>query len=203
MKKRRVLAFFTAAAFSFGGCSSDDRQQPYMMGEKPAEKSGINTASTAKVDSTVTVAEIEAETQKEIARINKTRDLELRKMQEETKLAEMRNRNDLALKEHNLSSFEKEGDYELKKSSLSLIAFALAALFALVFYIFRKVREDKLTMHRDQMEKEIYLREKELQVKMAEKILDTIASGKLSDEEEKHLLETLDKATPTITYRKQ
>jgi len=203
MKKRRVLAFFTAAALCFGGCSSDERQQPYMMGEKPADKRSVYTTPAAKVDSTITVAEIEAETQKEIARINKARDLELRKIQEETKLAELRSRNDLALKEHNLSSFEKEGEYELKKSSLSLVALALTALFALVFYIFRKVRQDRLTMHRDEMEKEVYLREKELQVKMAEKILDTIASGKLSEEEEKHLLETLDKATPTITYKKQ
>jgi len=203
MRKRRVLTFFTAAALSFGGCSSDDRQQPYMMGEKPAEKSGIQITPAAKADSSVTVAAIQAETQKEIARINKERDLELRKMQENTKLAELRSRNDLALKEHNLSSFEKEGEYELKKSSLSLIALALAALFALVFYIFRKVRQDRLKMHNDQMEKEIYLREKELQVKMAEKILDTIASGKLSEEEEKHLLATLDKATPTISYKKQ
>lgn len=197
------MVFTTAAALSFGGCSSDDSQQPYMMGEKPAEKQRTMTVPGTKSDSTVAVAAIEAETQKEIARINKERDLELRKMQESTKLAELKSRNDLALKEHNLSSFEKESEYGFRNNTLIIIFLALAALFALGLYIFKNMRQDRLKMHQDQMEKEIYLREKELQVKMAEKILDTIASGKLSKEEEKHLLETLDKATPTISYKKQ
>ena len=55
----------------------------------------------------------------------------------------------------------------------------------------------------DEMQKEMYLREKELQVKIAEKILDTIASGNLSEEKEQHLLEALDKTTtPTLTHKK-
>jgi hypothetical protein len=69
--------------------------------------------------------------------------------------------------------------------------------------MFRKRREDKLKMHEDELQKEMYLREKELQVKMAEKILDTIASGKLSEEREQHLLEALDKTTaPALTHKK-
>ena len=201
MKQITLLTLFTVAALFFFGCSSDDRQQPYMMGEKPAEQKRVYSVPVSKTESSVAIASIEAESRKEIARINKERDLELQKMAQSTKLIELRSQNELALKEHNLTSFEKEADYALKKSTLIIIALALTAFLLLGLYIFKKRREDRLKMHRDELEKEMYLREKELQVKMAEKILDTIASGKLSEEREKHLLETFEKATPSITRK--
>lgn len=192
----------SVAAVLIFGCSSDERQQPYMMGEKPAEKKRIYSVPASKTDNTVAIAEIEAESRKEIAKINKERDLELQKMEQDTKLIALQTQNELALKEHNLSSFVQEGDYALKKSTLIIIALSLTALFILSFYVFKKRREDRLKMHQEELEKEMYLREKELQVKMAEKILDTIASGKLSKEDEQHLLSTLDKTNPSISYKK-
>ncbi len=190
------------AAVTFISCGSDNTQQPYVMGQKPADQKRVYTVSGQGTDSAVTIAEIEAETQKEIAKINKERDLELQKIEENTKVMAMQTQNELALKEHNLSSFVQEGDYALKKSTLIVIALSLITFFVLSFYIFKKRREDRLKMHQDELEKEMYLREKELQIKMAEKILDTIASGKLSKEDEQHLLATLDKTNPGIAYKK-
>ena len=202
MKKIIVITLFAMTAVVFSSCGSDNTQQPYMMGQKPADQKRVYTVSGQKADSAVTIAEIEAETQKEIAKINKERDLELQKVEEDTKRIELKTQNELALKEHNLSTFVQEGDYALKKSTLIIIALSLTALFVLSFYIFKKRREDRLKMHQEELEKEMYLREKELQVKMAEKILDTIASGKLSKEDEQHLLSTLDKTNPGISYKK-
>ncbi len=123
-------------------------------------------------------------------------------MEQDTKLAKLKTENEMAVKEHNLSAFVKESELAFKNSTLVVIAFGSIALLALVLYIFRKRREDKLKMHDDELQKEMFIREKELQVKMAEKILDTIASGKLSEEREQHLLETLDKATPGLPHKK-
>lgn len=188
---------------TFAGCGDDNRQNPYMMGEKPADSKRVYTVSEKPKETAVTIATIEAETQKEIAKINKERDVELQKMEQNTKLMEIKTQNEMAAKEHNLSAFVKESEFAFKNSTLIVIALAMISLFALTFYIFRKRREDKLKMHENELQKEMYIREKELQVKMAEKILDTIASGKLSEEREQHLLETLDKAnTPTLPHIK-
>ena len=203
MKIIYKLSILLLISISFAGCGNDNRQNPYMMGEKPSQKAKIYTVTTKPKDSEVTIATIEAETQKEIAKINKERDLEIKKMEEETKLIELKTQNEMAVKEHNLSTFVQESRFAFKNSTLIIGALSFFALMALIIYIFRKRREDKLKMHEDELQKEMYLREKELQVKMAEKILDTIASGKLSEEREQHLLEALDKTTtPTLTHKK-
>jgi len=203
MKTIYKLSILLLLTIAFSGCGNDNRQNPYMMGEKPAQKGKIYTVSTKPKSSEVTIATIEAETQKEIAKINKERDLELKKMEEETKLVELKTTNEMAIKEHNLSTYVQENEFAFKNSTLIIFAFSFLAVMALTFYMFRKRREDKLKMHEDELQKEMYLREKELQVKMAEKILDTIASGKLSEEREQHLLEALDKTTtPTLTHKK-
>ncbi|MGB6018346.1 MAG: hypothetical protein WBF77_02010 [Sulfurimonadaceae bacterium] len=197
--KLTLLLIMTAV---FVGCSDDNRQTPYMMGEKPAEQKRVYTVENKNKNSAVTIATIEAETQKEIAKINKERDVELQKMEQNTKLAELKTKNEMAIKEHNLSAFVKESEFAFKNSTLIVIALAMISFLALTLYIFRKRREDKMKMHEDELQKEMYIRDKELQVKMAEKILDTIASGKLSEEREQHLLETLDKTTPSLPHKK-
>jgi len=201
-KLYRSFLLLTVAVL-FSACGGESRQDPYLMGQTPAKKGKIYTVSTTPKSSEVTIATIEAETQKEIAKINKERDLELKKMEEKTKLVQLSTENEMAIKEHNLTTYVKENEFAFKNSTLVIIALSFFALLALTIYIFRKRREDKLKMHEDELQKEVYLREKELQVKMAEKILDTIASGKLSEEKEQHLLEALDKTTtPTLTHKK-
>jgi len=185
------------------GCGNENRQNPYMMGEKPSQKGKVYTVAKKKEESAIQIATIEAETQKEIAKINKERDIEIQKMEQDTKLAELKTHNEMAVKEHNLSTFVQESTFAFKNSTLIVGTLGSIILLALIFYIFRKRREDKLKMHDDELQKEMFIREKELQVQMAEKILDAIASGKLSDEREQHLLEALDKTTtPTLTHKK-
>jgi len=188
---------------TFAGCGDDNRQNPYMMGEKPADSKRVYTVSEKPKETAVTIATIEAETQKEIAKINKERDVELQKMEQNTKLVALQAQNEMAVKEHNLTTFVKESEFAFKNSTLIVTALAMISFLALALYVFRKRREDALKMHDNELQKEMYIREKELQVKMAEKILDTIASGKLSEEREQKLLETLDRTTPSLPNSKK
>lgn len=199
MKKLPALLLLIAVCF-IAGCGDNNRQEPYIMGEKPATKKQVYTVDSK--NSAVTIAGIEAETKKEIAKINKERDVELQKIEQNTRLIELKTDNAMAEKEHNLSTYVQQSEVAFKKSTLIVVGLTMMAVLALSLYIFRKRREDKLKMHEDELHKEMYLREKELQVKMAEKILDTIASGKLSKEREQHLLETLDRATPGLPNKK-
>ncbi|MDA3945761.1 MAG: hypothetical protein PF439_03670 [Helicobacteraceae bacterium] len=189
---------FFMVAFFLVACSDDNGQTPYMMGNKPSDQKQVYTVSDSNKNSAVAIATIEAETQKEIVKINKERDLELQKMEQNTKLIGLKTQNEMAIKEHNLSAFVKESEIAFKNSTLLLVALSMLSLFALIFYIFRKRREDRLKMHENELQSEMYIREKELQLKMAEKILDTIASGKLSKEREQYLLDTLDRTTPGL-----
>ena len=209
MKNLYALTFLLLLATLFTGCGGDNnRQSPYLIGKKPVERQGVYTLmqqQQKKEDSAISVANIEAQTQKEIAIINKERDLEIKELEVKTKLTEIEVQNALALKEQNLSSMVKIQEFAFKNSTLTLIATALVAFFFLTLYIFMKRREDRLKMHEDNLQKEVYLREKELQLQMAEKILETIASGNLSEEREQHLLETLDNTAvppPSITHTK-
>ncbi len=199
MKKLPALLLLIAVYF-IGGCGDNNRQEPYIMGEKPATKKQVYTVESK--NSAVTIAGIEAETQKEIAKINKERDVELHKIEQNTKLIELKTHNEMAEKEHNLSAYVQQSDVAFKNSTLIVVGLTMMSVLALSLYIFRKRREDKLKMHQDELQQEMYIREKELQVKMAEKILDTLASGKLSAEREQQLLETLDKATPGLPHKK-
>ncbi len=203
MKQLYTLLLSIVVLVFVSGCGNENRQNPYMMGEKPAEKKRVYTVTAKKKETAVTIATIEAETQKEIAKINKERDVEIQKMEQNTKLAELKTHNEMAVKEHNLSTFVQESTFAFKNSTLIVVALGSITLLGLILYIFRKRREDKLKMHEDELQKEMFIREKELQVQMAEKILDAIASGKLSDEREQHLLEALDKTTtPTLIHKK-
>ena len=191
--KNLHLPFIIIIAVLFVGCGNENRySNPYIIGKKPVEKHHVVTMMPKRTESPLEVAKLEAETEKEIALINKTRDLELKQMEEETKILALKRENELAVKEHNLSTLVYEQKFAFKNDLLWIAALALIAFFALSFYIFKKIRQDRLKMHEESLQKEVYLREKELQVKMAEKILETIASGHLSEERAGYLLEKLE-----------
>jgi hypothetical protein len=109
---------FFMVAFFLVACSDDNGQTPYMMGNKPSDQKQVYTVSDSNKNSAVAIATIEAETQKEIVKINKERDLELQKMEQNTKLIGLKTQNEMAIKEHNLSAFVKESEIAFKNSTL-------------------------------------------------------------------------------------
>jgi uncharacterized protein HemX len=182
------------------GCE-DDTQKPYLMGQKPPQSKPVYAAPGKPKENAVTIAKIEAENKKEIAVINMQRDLGLQKIEQESKRHEVDASKEIALKAQEAQTVQENNDYTIKKSTLTLLALFAAAVLALAFYFFRKWRQERVEMHRAEIEKELVIKEKELQVKMAEKILDTIASGKLSQEEERRLIETLEKTNRSLPYK--
>lgn len=171
------------------------------MGQEPQQSKTVYAVSSKPKTEAVAIARIEAESKKELATINMRRDLELQKIQQQTKLNEVAATKEVALKAQEAQTAQENNDYTLRKSTLILLALFAAALLALAFYFFRKWRQEKVQMHQAEIEKELAIKEKELQVKMAEKILDTLASGKLSQEEEKRLIETLEKTNRSLPYK--
>jgi hypothetical protein len=182
------------------GCNESTNQRPYIAGQKPA---GSATSSYLKAtsDPTVKVATIEAESRKEIAQIQKERDLELERIRTQTKSKEIE-----TLKEVELKKQETLGQQEANVNSRYNTAIIIGSLFlsvilGIIIYFLLKRREDKLKIHKETLDKEISLKEKELQVQMATKILDAVASGNLDKEDEKRLIETLEKSNKILPHR--
>ena len=182
------------------GCNESSSQRPYIAGQKP-----VNAAASPYLkssgDPAVKVAEIEAESRKEIARIQKERDLELERIRTVTKAKEID-----TLKEVELKKQETIGRQEANVNNRYNTGIIIGSLFASVIlgilvYFLLKRREDRLKIHKETLEKELSLKEKELQVQMATKILDAVASGNLDKEDEKRLIETLERSNKILPHR--
>ncbi|SFV59696.1 hypothetical protein MNB_SV-6-1218 [hydrothermal vent metagenome] len=131
--------------------------------------------------------------QEKLAQINQTKELEeirLKSSLEEKRLkAEQKNREDqLAL---DIKLAEAKNRLYLKLSLIAMGTLLLLMVAFFIYYYFKKRREDKLIAYNDNLEKYFRTKENETRLKIAEKILDTISSGKLSDSHEAKLIEVL------------
>ena len=186
----------------FGGCS-EEKQKPYIIGQKPKTFKTKDSGPSHETNNAVAIAAIEAKSKKDVAQIRMHHDLELQKIKQKTKMYEVATDKEIAFSKQEMLGKKEENAFALNKSILIVSSLFITAILVIIAYFLRKRREDKLKMHRDRMENELLIKEKELQVKMAEKILDTIASGTLGKEDERKLIETFEKTNRGIPHKKQ
>jgi TolA-binding protein len=188
------------------GCGDERRsntpQQPYLMGQSVQQRNAAAALRT-EADKAVAIAKIEAQSREEIARINREHDLEMQKLQQQTAREKISAEKEVALRQNEAQQREADNGYTLGIAAIAAAALLFAAVLALSVYFLRKRREDRLKMHSDTLEQERSIKEKELQVRMAEKILDTLASGTLSKEEEARLIETFEKTNRGLPYNRK
>ena len=130
------------------------------------------------------------ESKKELAQIEKEVQLEKIRMQAELEKQKILLEQDKAkaLFEQKMKQKEQMDNMELKRYFVIILGlFVLVSLFFL-FYYFKKRREDKLLAYNDNLQKYFYHKENEARVKIAEKMLDSIASGKLDKTQENQLI---------------
>lgn len=129
--------------------------------------------------------------QETLAHINQTKELEeirLKNALEEKRLkAEQKYREEQLSMDSRLAEAKDRLYMKLALMAMGALLLLIIALF--VYYYFKKRREDKLIAYNDNLEKYFRTKENEARVKIAEKILDTISSGKLSDGHEAKLIE--------------
>lgn len=203
---RFFILLFLLIPLIFFGCG-EGQSRPYIVGQKPVPLYG-NAASSGKNNNEVKIAEIEAKNKKELALLNKEiaelnakRDLTINSLQQETKRFEVGTHKEIEFNKQDALGKKDEYQYTLYKNTLILGGLLVLVILATVIYFLLRRREDKLRMHRETIEKELLIKEKELQVKMAEKILDTLSSGTLEKPEEQRLLETLEKTNPGLPHK--
>ncbi|WP_201334673.1 MULTISPECIES: hypothetical protein [unclassified Nitratiruptor] len=135
----------------------------------------------------------EAQKEVEIARIKAKQALELQKIEQAYKLKELELKKQKELLELQNQKIIAQKELELKKQFLlfSLIALVIILVVVLIVLYFYKKRKDKLIAYHDNLEKYFRLKENEAKVAIANKIIDTIAEGKLTPEQEQRLLGVL------------
>jgi len=69
-----------------------------------------------------------------------------------------------------------------------ILALVIIICAFFIFYYFKKRREDKLLAYKDNLQKYFYQKENEARMKIAQKILDNVASGKLDKAQENQLI---------------
>jgi len=199
MMKQVILAFLSVLLLS--GCGEGSgKQQPYLLGQNPKGPYAANAqARSEKVET----AKIQAQTQKEIAQINKERDIEVQKLISQTDVTKAGINKEVALEEVKTKQTAIEKEHESSNYMLVVIAIALTLLFLFLFYYTGKNRKARLKMHEDELMYKLRVQEQEMKMKMAEKMLDSITSGKLSPEQENRLIETLEHTTTRLIEHKK
>jgi len=128
--------------------------------------------------------------QQSLATIEKEKVLELQKMQKALKEKELNTNSEkeLELIKQKVSLQESSNTLNLQMYLFVFLAFLLSVIAFFVFYFLKRKREDELLAYNDNLKKYFYMKENETRMKIAEKILDTIAEGDLSPENEKKLI---------------
>lgn len=194
----RVLAEILLALLIAGCGESTSKQQPYIMGQNPN-----GPYATQERSEKIEAAKIQADTQKEIALINKERDIEVQKLISQTDITKAGINKEVAIEEVKTKKTALEKEHETSTYLLWLIGGVALLLFLFLFYHTSKNRKERLKRHEDELMAKLRMQEQELKMKMAEKMLDSIASGKLSPEQESRLIDALEHTTTKLIEKKK
>lgn len=146
------------------------------------------------------------ESKKELAKIEKEKELAKIKMQtefEKEKIA-LEQEKQQALFEQQTLQKEQLDNMELKRYLMLIFGLFVLLSSYFVFYYFKKRREDKLRAYNDNLQKYFHQKENDARVKIAQKMLDTIASGTLDKTQENQLISAFSGVTTDKkTYQQQ
>jgi len=133
------------------------------------------------------------ESQKELALIAKDKELQKIKLQAQANQENVRldKEKELALFEQNLKLQQQENELSKSRYMMFLVAFIIIIISFFIFYYFKKRHENKLKSYEDNLKKYLQQKENDSRNKIAEKLIDAIATGNLDKSQEATLLTAL------------
>ncbi len=128
--------------------------------------------------------------QTSLATIEKEKALELQKLQNEIKAKELdtNSEKELELIKQKIALQESNNTLNFQMYLFAFLALVLSIITFFIFYFFKRKREDELRAYNDNLKKYFYQKENEARMKIASQILDTVAKGNLSKENEQKLI---------------
>ncbi len=190
------LIYILTLTLLFSGCelleSQEDKNQKILK-EKMAFEKRISESKEIQLEklSHETKKELAIlESKKELAIIEKERELQKIKLESELEKQKiiLAQEKESALFEQKMKQLEQADNMELKRYFMLILGLLALISSFFIFYYFKKRREDKLRAYNDNLEKYFHQKENDARVKIAEKMLDTIATGKLDKYQENQLI---------------
>lgn len=219
MKKKLILLQLILLPFYFTGCELGSifgpsqkeielKQKELALKEQELKFNQLLKQKELEQNQIIQTQEMNAKIEKDKALLASNKEIELEKIKaafEKEKLVVLNKEKDLKhsiSKQENdlkfsLAQQEKGNDLEIKKYVVIFATLLLIIITISLFIYFSNRRKDKLRAYEDNLNK--YFREKENQTKLeiAKKVLDTIASGNLTSEQENKLISTLNNDNQT------
>ncbi|BBG64707.1 hypothetical protein NNO_0006 [Hydrogenimonas sp.] len=191
MARIYFFAFLTLSILIFSGCETTN-QKPRVI---EREQGKIDYAKSILGQKSRTEAKdlkkMELESQKEIARIEMQKAIEVERVKAEAKKAEIQSRKEIELKKAELKKSEIEKERSENSLFVIVTVLFLAVLSTLLYRLFREHQRTKLQLHKERMAHEANMKEKELQAKIVEKLIEAAGSGKLTPEQHERLMNSL------------
>ena len=133
------------------------------------------------------------ETQKELAKIEKEKMLEKIRLQGELEKQkiELEQQRAKVLLDAKMVEVEHSDSMEIKRYLLLILFLMLLIITFFLYHYLKKRHEDKLRAYHDNLDKYFHQQENMTKMRIAEKIIDTVASGKLDKEQELELIRAL------------
>ena len=145
---------------------------------------------------------IDAKTQEALAKIEAQKELE--KLKKEQMLEKIRLEADLqkqkvqlevekqkALLAQKMSQMQLESDMEIKRYFVFILLVVLIVISYFIYLYFKIRHQNKLHAYQNNLDKYFHQQENATKMRIAEKIIDTVASGKLDKHQETELIKAL------------
>ncbi len=150
----------------------------------------------------VQLKKIDAQKEQELARINSQTTLatlEKEQLLEKIKLEAQAEKEKMLLAqakekemfEAKLRDLERQDAMEIKRYLLLILFILLVIASYFIYLYFKRRHDDKLKAYQDNLDKYFHQQENMTKMRIAEKIIDTVASGKLAKEQESELIKAL------------
>ncbi|SFV70635.1 hypothetical protein MNB_SM-5-180 [hydrothermal vent metagenome] len=133
------------------------------------------------------------EKQKELAKIDKEQMMEKIRLQTEVQKQKiiLQAKKEKALLDVKMMQMKYDDAMETKRTLFLLAFFLISIISFFIYYFFKKRHEDKLRAYQDNLDKYFHQQENMTRMRIAEKIIDSVASGKLDKAQENALINAL------------
>ncbi|MEN4052542.1 MULTISPECIES: hypothetical protein [Sulfurimonas] len=177
-----LLTLFLSAC-NFG--ESPEEIAAKKLQEKKAFEEKIAAAKEVqlkKIDAQKEQELAKIESQTTLAKLEKEQLLEKIKLEAEAKKESF---------EAKLRDLERADSMEIKRYLLLILFLLLVIISYFVYLYFKRKHDDQLRAYQDNLNKYFHQQENMTRMRIAEKIIDTVASGKLAKEQESELIKAL------------
>jgi len=146
-----------------------------------------------KIDAQTQTQLANIESEKELAQIQKEQMLEKIRLESELEKQkiELEQKREQAILDKKMLELEHDDSMEIKRYLLLILFLMLIIASFFLYHYFKRRHQDQLRAYQDNLDKYFHQQENMTKMRIAEKIIDTVASGKLEKEQEAELIKAL------------